>query len=222
MSTPPTATALTPITEPSASNCSPIWNASSRVGATTSAQRLRPSSECRIGSPKAAVLPDPVSASPMMSRPPSAHGIASRWIADGFLKPMGAGFAERLGEAERRERGRLVRRVGGGGRGAAGRGVRGRGAGLREHAVAPQGFACGALRLRGRLRGRKTEIAQAAAATRTTRSPPHPLCARKMPGGGPDLDDLPAPEPLQSWPLAGGAKFVVARGSVVATAARRS
>ena len=36
-----------------------------------------------------------------------------------------------------------------------------------------------------------------------------------MPGGGPDLDDLPAPEPLQSWPLAGGAKFVVARGSVV-------
>ena len=31
----------------------------------------------------------------------------------------------------------------------------------------------------------------------------------------PDLDDLPAPEPLQSWPLAGGAKFVVALGSVV-------
>eukprot|EP00967_Tisochrysis_lutea_P069144 scaffold90789_cov30-Tisochrysis_lutea.AAC.3 len=91
MSTPPTTTAtLTPIMEPRASSCSPICRASSRVGETMS-----PKSGCGFssswlstGSPKAAVLPEPVSASPITSRPCSAHGIASHWIAEGFLKPI--------------------------------------------------------------------------------------------------------------------------------------
>mmetsp|Transcript_22477 Transcript_22477/g.74117 ORF Transcript_22477/g.74117 Transcript_22477/m.74117 type:complete len:201 (-) Transcript_22477:19-621(-) len=89
MSTPPTTTAtLTPIIEPSASSCSPICSASSRVG-----EMMRPksgwgasSSRLSTGRPKAAVFPEPVSARPMTSRPASAHGIASHWMAVGALK----------------------------------------------------------------------------------------------------------------------------------------
>jgi hypothetical protein len=55
-------------------------SASSRVGVSTSARvRLGPSSRRLIsGSVKAAVLPVPVCARPMMSEPRSASGIASR------------------------------------------------------------------------------------------------------------------------------------------------
>ena len=79
MSIPPTRTAhLTWMPEPSASNCSAIWMASSRVGDSTSAKSAcgLSSSSCRMGSAKAPVLPDPVCARPMTSRP--AH-VAVQW-----------------------------------------------------------------------------------------------------------------------------------------------
>ena len=90
MSTPPTTVAhLTPMCAPSASNCSEICRASSRVGEMTRAKSGcgLSSRRCSTGRPNAAVLPEPVSASPMMSRPCSAHGIASHWMGDGALKP---------------------------------------------------------------------------------------------------------------------------------------
>lgn len=64
---------------PSASNCSEIWNANSRVGVNISAKYLCgfSSSACNIGSANAPVLPDPVSARPMISFPCNASGIAS-------------------------------------------------------------------------------------------------------------------------------------------------
>ena len=42
---------------------------------------------CRMGNAKAAVFPDPVSASPMTSCPSNATGMASRWMAEGFFHP---------------------------------------------------------------------------------------------------------------------------------------
>jgi len=72
ISMPPTSTAQrTPIREPTASTCSAIWMASSRVGDSTSAYSscglsIRP---CRMGRLKAPVLPDPVCASPITSLP---------------------------------------------------------------------------------------------------------------------------------------------------------
>mmetsp|Transcript_18827 Transcript_18827/g.47528 ORF Transcript_18827/g.47528 Transcript_18827/m.47528 type:complete len:284 (+) Transcript_18827:711-1562(+) len=93
MSTPPTSAAhLTPMVLPSASNCSPIWMASSRVGDSTrqnSACGLS-SSSCSTGSAKAPVLPDPVCASPMMSLPCRSCGMACSWMAEGFFQPSPA------------------------------------------------------------------------------------------------------------------------------------
>ena len=62
---------LTPIEAPSASNCSEIWKASSRVGVSTRANSLCGFSRrlCRMGSANAPVFPDPVSARPIMSLP---------------------------------------------------------------------------------------------------------------------------------------------------------
>ncbi len=73
---------------------SSICTASSRVGARISARvvlarRLVPSAMIfdRIGSAKAAVLPEPVWAMPKMSRPSSCGGIAWTWIGFGSVKP---------------------------------------------------------------------------------------------------------------------------------------
>lgn len=72
---------------PKASNCSDIWNANSLVGVSTNAKYLWGFSNkaCSIGRANAPVLPEPVSARPMMSLPCNATGIASRWIFDGFF-----------------------------------------------------------------------------------------------------------------------------------------
>lgn len=61
----------TPIEDPRASNCSEIWKASSRVGVRTKANKRWgvSSSAFRMGKAKAPVFPEPVSASPMISRP---------------------------------------------------------------------------------------------------------------------------------------------------------
>jgi len=63
-----------------------VWAASSRVGERT--RTAVPRWGCfrrrwRIGRRKAAVLPDPVWAVPMTSRPARIAGIASRWIGVG-------------------------------------------------------------------------------------------------------------------------------------------
>lgn len=60
-----------PMVEPKASNCSAIWNANSRVGVRTKAKYLWPvfNKACKIGMANAPVLPDPVSAKPIISRP---------------------------------------------------------------------------------------------------------------------------------------------------------
>ena len=62
---------FTPIDDPNASICSDIWKASSRVGVKIKANIFwgLSRSACRMGSAKAPVLPDPVSASPMLSFP---------------------------------------------------------------------------------------------------------------------------------------------------------
>lgn len=70
------------IIAPRASNVLPIWKASSRVGARTRENKGwgLSSRACRMGSAKAAVFPEPVSARPTMSLPWSATGIDSAWI----------------------------------------------------------------------------------------------------------------------------------------------
>lgn len=62
---------LTPMLDPKASNCSPIWKASSLVGVRIREWSLwaEERSDCRMGSAKAPVFPEPVSAKPMTSRP---------------------------------------------------------------------------------------------------------------------------------------------------------
>ena len=67
-----------------------ICSASSRVGARISVRvwRSLPSvSRSRMGRRKAAVLPVPVWARPMRSRPSSASGMARSWIGVGWVKP---------------------------------------------------------------------------------------------------------------------------------------
>ncbi len=67
------------------SNASHTCSASSRVGASTSACGVFwvVSSRSRIGSANAAVLPVPVWARPITSRPSSRWGIVWAWIAEG-------------------------------------------------------------------------------------------------------------------------------------------
>ena len=57
--------------EPSASNCSEIWKASSLVGVRTRVWSLwgEASRDCRMGRAKAPVFPEPVSARPITSFP---------------------------------------------------------------------------------------------------------------------------------------------------------
>mmetsp|Transcript_29605 Transcript_29605/g.104291 ORF Transcript_29605/g.104291 Transcript_29605/m.104291 type:complete len:240 (+) Transcript_29605:922-1641(+) len=95
MSMPPTTQQhRRPMPRPKASNTSWICTASSRVGASATAKRREgwSSSLCRMGSANAPVLPDPVSARPMTSRPAMPCGMASRWMAVGLvhLRPMQA------------------------------------------------------------------------------------------------------------------------------------
>jgi hypothetical protein len=88
LSIPPVMVAtLTPMPAPNASNCSAIWNASSRVGDKTQANSGVgvPMSACKMGRANAAVLPDPVSARPMMSRPARASGMAAAWMGVGCV-----------------------------------------------------------------------------------------------------------------------------------------
>ena len=58
-----------------------------RVGAMTQANRGWGFAQraWRMGREKAAVFPDPVWASPMMSLPWSAYGMASFWMSDGLV-----------------------------------------------------------------------------------------------------------------------------------------
>ena len=80
MSIPPKIRAhLSEIKLPSASKAWAIWAASSLVGARTRANRGcgLSRSACRMGRAKAAVLPEPVSAIPMMSRFWRARGMDS-------------------------------------------------------------------------------------------------------------------------------------------------
>ena len=102
-------TTARPVSRTTSRKCAATWSASSRVGHSTNACKLcssgapwspSPSSfvsrpfaatasrrvrmSFRIGSPKARVLPDPVSAAPMMSfRPRMALGRTRFWIGVG-------------------------------------------------------------------------------------------------------------------------------------------
>mmetsp|Transcript_4574 Transcript_4574/g.9627 ORF Transcript_4574/g.9627 Transcript_4574/m.9627 type:complete len:281 (-) Transcript_4574:712-1554(-) len=91
MSTPPTTQTVEHPTElPSAFTTSWIWKASSRVGA-----RMTAKSRCgllrrawRMGRANAPVLPLPVSARPMTSRPASECGSELAWIAVAHFHPI--------------------------------------------------------------------------------------------------------------------------------------
>ena len=77
-----------PCPRTSARKWSRIWAASSRVGVRTNARvepRGRLCSRWRIGSRKAAVLPLPVAAEAIRSRPSSSNGIASCWMGVGLV-----------------------------------------------------------------------------------------------------------------------------------------
>mmetsp|Transcript_79926 Transcript_79926/g.117086 ORF Transcript_79926/g.117086 Transcript_79926/m.117086 type:complete len:279 (+) Transcript_79926:754-1590(+) len=90
MSSPPTTTVRrSPMDEPSAANCSSIWNASSRVGVSTSAKIPKGSlaRSCRIGRAKAAVLPLPVSADAITSLPFKTAGMQCHCTSVGRVRP---------------------------------------------------------------------------------------------------------------------------------------
>ncbi len=94
-------------TAPSHSSCSVTWLASSRVGTSTRARgrELRgAASSWTIGKPKARVLPDPVFALPVMSRPVRASGIASSWMGNGASMSRRASSAARSSATPRPEK----------------------------------------------------------------------------------------------------------------------
>ena len=78
------------------------WMQSSRVGVSTSAWTSRSfgSTYSTIGRPKAAVLPVPVWAWPITSRPSRSGGIACSWIGWDARSRGGRGPEGRLGQAE--------------------------------------------------------------------------------------------------------------------------
>src|SRR5690349_9842003 len=82
--------------------------ASSRVGASTSAEGFLPrspsGSALRMGSAKAAVLPVPVAAWPTRSCPVSSAGIASLWIGVGSSYPRAVRAARSSGRRPRWEK----------------------------------------------------------------------------------------------------------------------
>ena len=96
MSTPPnTQVERRPVYLPYSLTASSTWIASSRVGARISARTGWRAGEglvlacgnslCRIGSAKPAVLPVPVWAPPMTSRPARTTGIACGWMGVGVV-----------------------------------------------------------------------------------------------------------------------------------------
>src|SRR3712207_1672290 len=106
--------------------------ASSRVGVRTSAWTCRSSGSMAAssGRPNAAVLPVPVWATPVMSRPDSRAGIASAWIGDGTVKPRSA--TARWSAAGRVRSAKVIAGATSAGGGAGGGTVGGGGGGLRE------------------------------------------------------------------------------------------
>src|SRR3954469_17905244 len=86
---PKTATTSMPLRDPYARRAWVTWMHSSRVGVSTSAWMASSSGSTYsiIGSPKAAVLPEPVWAWPITSRPSRSGGTACSWMGDGFSYP---------------------------------------------------------------------------------------------------------------------------------------
>ena len=82
---PKTATGSIPLRAPYARRACVTWMQSSRVGVSTSAWTSSSvgSTDSSSGRPKAAVLPVPVWAWPITSRPSSSGGIACSWIGLG-------------------------------------------------------------------------------------------------------------------------------------------
>ena len=89
--TPPyTAAAFRWVYAAKASQCSTIWAASSRVGASTRARVLPRGLSiraCRMGRRNAAVFPLPVAAAAMTSRPCIRGGMAFCWMGVGVVNP---------------------------------------------------------------------------------------------------------------------------------------
>lgn len=94
-----------------------IWTASSRVGDTMTAlatarrkaeERMAVLIERMHGMPKASVLPEPVSATPMTSRPERRNGQAAAWMGVGDLKVAKGEIPENfvLGRCEKSMMGR--------------------------------------------------------------------------------------------------------------------
>ena len=99
MSSPPTMKAvLIPRTAPSSASTVWTWSQSSRVGQSTSPSTLERAGSMRaiMGAPKARVLPVPVSALAITSRPSSTGPMAMAWIGVGRWMPM-ASMAARMG-----------------------------------------------------------------------------------------------------------------------------
>ena len=86
---PNTATGSMPLRAPYARRAWVTWMHSSRVGVSTSACTSSSvgSTDSINGSPKAAVLPVPVWAWPITSRPSISGGIACSWIGLGVSYP---------------------------------------------------------------------------------------------------------------------------------------
>src|SRR4030095_926555 len=104
------------------------WSASSRVGTTTRprgcrAVRLPLAVAVRTssGSPKARVLPEPVSARPRPSRPARASGRVRAWMGRGVVMSRAASAATRVGGTPSSAK-ELPGVVGGGGGGGGGAG----------------------------------------------------------------------------------------------------
>ena len=79
-----------PTAAPSGCSSAVIWAASSRVGARTrpaGCRELPWPARTSIGMPKAIVLPEPVSALPVTSRPARASLIVSAWMGKGVMMP---------------------------------------------------------------------------------------------------------------------------------------
>ena len=82
---------------------STIWAASSRVGASTSADGQAPSGSMRStsGTPNASVLPEPVGDLTSTSWPSSTSGMTIDWTANGVSMPRSRERAgDGLGHAE--------------------------------------------------------------------------------------------------------------------------
>ena len=84
---PKIATTFRPLLAPYARSACVTWMQSSRVGVSTSAWTLGSlgSAYSTMGRPNAAVLPVPVCAWPITSRPSRSGGMACSWIGVGLV-----------------------------------------------------------------------------------------------------------------------------------------